>query len=141
MSGCPGKYSRRRTGRASALAALASAWAGVALAQPTGLPADLMARAEAPGPYPTFASVPPLPRDVRPAAGWRSAILGVQQAGEAVGRQAANEPWTLADSDAWARRAKSEATPPAPITSATDPETEALVAQMRARASAPPRRR
>lgn len=115
--------------------------AGVAAAAPTGITPDLLARAEAPAPYPTFASVPPIPKDLRPVGDWRAAVVGVQEDGARLERYAASMPWSLTDSEAWAARARTEATPPPPVTTSTDPETEALVAAMRARAMTPPRRR
>lgn len=92
-------------------------------------------------PYPTFKQVPPAPRDVRPVAAWKAAVLAVKKDGQVMAQQQAAQPWTLDRTDAFVAQARAEATPPPPITSASDPATDAMVAEMRARAKEPPRKR
>jgi hypothetical protein len=91
--------------------------------------------------YPTFKQVPPAPKDVRSVPAWRTAVVTVQKVGQQLAQQEAAQPWTLDGTDGWAARARAEATPPPPITTASDPATEAMVAAMHARAKEPPRKR
>jgi hypothetical protein len=122
---------------------LAPAWAPAApssaSAEGQAITAGAIAEAEKPGPLPTFASIPPAPTDVRPFEGWRSAILDLQRSGARVAAEASAEPWTLSDTEGWAERERSEASPPPPITTPSEGDTEAFVAAMRARATPPPR--
>jgi len=98
-----------------------------------------MVAAEKNAPYPTFASVPAAPKDVRSIPAWKKAIVDIKASGARLAAQARAEPWTLSDTDGFAAWAHAEAIPPAPVTSAFDPDTEAKVAEMRARAKEPPR--
>ena len=91
--------------------------------------------------YPTFKQVPPAPKDVRSVPAWKTAVLAVQKDGQQLAQQQAAQPWTLSGTDAFAARARAEATPPPPTLAASDPATEAEVAAMRARAKEPPRKR
>jgi hypothetical protein len=122
---------------------LAGTPVAVSAAQPdTANPTpSAMAAAEKNAPYPTFASVPPTPKDVRSLQAWKTAILDIRRSGADLGSQAAAERWTLSDTEGFAAKAHAEATPPAPVTSALDPDTAAKVAEMRARAKEPPRSR
>jgi hypothetical protein len=137
--------------RASFLLRIPGAALGLALAAPlAAFAADpgganptpaAMAAAEKNAPYPTFDKVPPAPKDVRSVQAWKSAILAVRHSGAELGAAAADQPWTLSDTEGFAARAHAEATPPPPVTSAFDPETAAKVAELRARAKEPPRSR
>ena len=91
--------------------------------------------------YPTFKQVPPAPKDVRSVPAWKTAVVAVQMDGQQLAQRVASQPWTLSGTDAFAARARAAATPPPPITTASDPATEAMVAEMRARAKEPPRKR
>ena len=115
-------------------------WAGAAIAQPAGLPPEAIAKAEGPTAYPTFGSVPALPKDVRTAAQWKADVVGIRMAGAHMQRLASNLPPAADDTDAWAAQARAEATPPPSVTT-HDADTDALVAALRARASAPSRPR
>jgi len=126
-----------RTAGWAAWLALAG-WAGAALAQPTPLPPDVLARAEHPSAYPRFSDIPDLPKDVRTPAAWKAAVVQTRQIGAHVQRLDEALPPAPGDTDAWAARARAEARPPAPVTQPSE-DTAALIADLRARASAPPR--
>jgi len=108
-------------------------------AEGEAITAGAIAEAEKPAPLPTFASIPPAPTDVRPFEGWRAAVLDLQRTGARVAAEAANEPWTLSDTEGWAGRERAAASPPPPITTPSEGDTAAFVAAMRARATPPPR--
>jgi len=123
------------------IAAVAALVAGAVQADaPAGVSAAV-ANAPQHSRYPTFTEVPPAPKDVRSVPAWRAAVVAVQKDGQKVAEQEAAQPWTLGATDTFAARARAEASPPPPITTASDPSTEAMVAEMRARAKEPPRRR
>ena len=132
------------------LAALLGLWAGSAAAgaalaapapPPNASPVTLgaMAEAERGAAYPTFAGIPPVPKDVRSFQAWRGAILAIEKTGRDMDRMAAVEPWTLSDTEGWAAARRAEAIPPPPLTRAQDPGLDAVVAAMRERAKQPPR--
>ena len=126
---------------AAAVVAGALATSAAALAQPTALPPDTIAAAERPAPYPSFADVPQVPKDVRPPEDWKGAVVATRRAGARLARLVEREPWALSDTEAFAERARSDAQPPAPVTTSSQAETEALVKAMKARAMKPPRSR
>jgi hypothetical protein len=133
----------------SCVLALTLALAGATAAAPLTLPppkpgatyapatSSAIGAAEAPAPYPTFASIPPFPKDVRPVSAWKTAVLAIKGEGAQVDAQAAG-PWTLNDSEAWAAQERAEATPPPPVTTPSDLDTAAYAAAMIARATPPP---
>ncbi|HEY2708574.1 MAG TPA: hypothetical protein VGI95_11030 [Caulobacteraceae bacterium] len=121
-----------------AAAALFAASTG-AHAAPATSTADAIADAERPAPLPTFASIPPAPKDLRPFAAWRSAIHDTKVAGAQVYAEGAATPWTLGDTEGWAAHERALAAAPAPMTSPSEGDTEAFVKAMRARATPPPR--
>jgi hypothetical protein len=101
-----------------------------------------IAAARESAPYPSLASVPPRPTDVRPVKAWKSSVLTIEGQGDELTRMVAAEPWTLHDTDAWAAEERQAASPPAPITAASSSaDTEAYAAALRARATPPPRKR
>jgi hypothetical protein len=138
MNGFAAKYSSL-----TALAALAAATAAAAQAPAPGPSATKAAIAEAErhAAYPSFASVPPLPKDVRSLKDWKTSVTTTQAEGVRLTREAAAEPWTLGDTDGWAARERSQAIAPPPITAPSESDTEAFAAAMRARATPPPRKR
>jgi len=134
--------------------ALVLTWAGLAApatAQPTLKPptvnpnpatAQAIAAARQPAPFPTFAQIPPLPKDVRSIAGWKASVTALKADGAQQTEMAANEPWTLGGTEEWAAGQRAEAAPPPPVTTASSAaDSEAFAAAMRARAMPPPRKR
>jgi len=147
MNGCMVKYS-------AMIGALALGWAGgaaTAAAQPTLRPPPVnpnpvteqaIAAASKTTVYPTFAQVPPLPKDVRSISAWKASVTSIKDEGVELAQMAAAEPWTLGDTASWAARERAEASPPPPVTAASSQgDTEAFAAAMRARAIPPPRKR
>jgi|HubBroStandDraft_1064217.scaffolds.fasta_scaffold137507_2 hypothetical protein len=141
MNGSTGKY----CGLGLALALCAGGTALAAKPADTSQPPPAMKSAfdaaRGPAAYPSLASVPPTPKDVRPLSAWKTAVLTTKTEGASLSREAAVEPWTLHDSEAWAAQERAEATPPAPVTVASESDTEAYAAALRARAMAPSRKR
>ena len=107
--------------------------------EPAGIPHELIVRAEQPMPYPTFASIPPMPKDLPTPAQFRTQVVTTRLAGARLTRQAGQIEWTLTDVEPWERTAQAAAIAPPQITD-TAP-VDAIAAQVRARASAPPRSR
>jgi hypothetical protein len=138
MNGCP---THCRVAAALLICGLTALAARAALAAPLAGDGDLMARAEAPAPYPTFASIPSLPADVRPISAWKAAVLATKAAGDQTVQTAKATPWSLGDSEAFAAEARAKAAPPPPVTTPSESDAEAIAAAERARASSPPRRR
>ncbi len=143
MNGGAGEFSmtlpRKAVGTACVLAALSLAgWAGAALAQGGGLDPEVVAKANGPASYPTFASIPALPKDVRSPAGWKAAVVDQRLAGLRLQRAAERLSPIPADTAAWAALAKADAAPPPPVTVPSEDDA-ALIASLRARASAPSR--
>jgi hypothetical protein len=101
-----------------------------------------IADARKPAPWPKLAAVPPKPTDVRPLKAWKASVMTIRGEGDALTREAAAEPWTLHDSEAWAGDERGAAVPPPQITEASSSaDTEAYAAALRARATPPPRKR
>jgi hypothetical protein len=130
---------------AATLAALAASGAFAAPTnpgQPSPLTTEAIAAARAKAPFPTFASVPPKPTDLRSIKAWKSSVLGIRAEGADLARLAAAEPWTLHDTEGWADEERQAASPPPAITTpSSEADTEAFAAAMRARATPPPRKR
>jgi hypothetical protein len=119
---------------------VAFAKAGAVLAAPcapAAAPHDLFA-APATLSYPNFCDIPPKPTDIRPAAAFKTQVVGTRVAGAVVVRQTAPETFTLSGTEGFAESAKREAAPPPPQT-APDADTEAFVKQSKAKAT-PPRK-
>src|SRR6185312_1269766 len=114
MNGCMVKYS-------AMIGALALGWAGVAAtaaAQPSLRPPPVnpnpvteqaIAAASKTTVYPTFAQVPPLPKDVRSISAWKASVTSIKDEGVELAQMAAAEPWTLGDTASWAARERAEA--------------------------------
>jgi hypothetical protein len=132
---------------AAALAAMGGAVAvhaaaPMSAATPSPVTTEAIAEARKPAAWPSLASVPPAPTDVRSLKAWKAAVLTTRAEGAELARQAAAEPWTLHDSEAWANEERDAAIPPPQITTASsEADTEAYAAALRARATPPPRKR
>lgn len=90
------------------------------------------------GKYPTFASIPQPPKDIRPAPQYGRAADQVEQAGQAL--IAATEPgtWTLDNTEAFAETARRSAGPA--LDPANPADAEAFARELRERATPPPPR-
>jgi hypothetical protein len=87
-------------------------------------------------PYPTFAGIPPIPKDVRPHKQYGQAADQIEQAAAAVNRATAANTWTLSDSETFAARARAAAGPE--LAPAEPSDTEAFAKDLRKRATPPP---
>jgi hypothetical protein len=86
--------------------------------------------------YPTFRSIPPLPKDVRPHRQYGVQAAQIEkEAGELV-TATADSTWTLNSSEDFAAKARSDAGPELPP--AKPSETEAFARDQKARATPPP---
>lgn len=94
-----------------------------------------------PGDYPTFASIPEVPTDLKTAEQYRSDVEGEQSTAAALVAATAPSTWTLSETDAFAAQAMAEAKVGV-VTAPTDAEvadSEAYARALRAKASPPPR--
>jgi hypothetical protein len=96
--------------------------------------------AKTPGGYPHFASIPPVPKDVRPIPAWRVAVLDELAARRALEAEAVAIPFTLANTEAWAQTEHAKIPPAEAQDVSADEarESEAYAAAQRARATPPP---
>jgi hypothetical protein len=90
------------------------------------------------GKFPTFASIPNAPKDVRPAPQYGRAAASISAAGQAL--IAATEPstWTLQGTDEFAEKARRDAGPA--LQPANPAEADAFAKALRERATPPPPR-
>jgi hypothetical protein len=110
--------------------------------QTSPVAADVAAAQRAPGPYPSFSRIPPVPTDVRPARAWRVSVYdtwGLKRRTEA---EASAIPFVLVPGEAegWAaaERAKIPAAEMIAPSSDASEQAEAFAAAQRARATPPP---
>lgn len=85
---------------------------------------------------PTFASIPPIPKDVRPVKQYGRAAAALESARADLEQQTAPETWSLTDAEAYAAKARAAAGTEAPPTANGD--TDAFVNSQRKRATPPP---
>lgn len=90
------------------------------------------------GKQPTFASIPNVPKDIRPAPQYGREAGRLAAAGEALERATAPETWTLQGTDAFAATALKQAGPAIEAPVAGD--SEAFARAQRERATPPPPR-
>jgi hypothetical protein len=86
--------------------------------------------------YPSFASIPPIPKDLRPPAQYGRQAQTIEQARDDLEAKTAPETWTLTETDAFAARAQRDAGPDAAPAKAGD--TAAFANSERKRATPPP---
>jgi hypothetical protein len=86
--------------------------------------------------YPTFASIPPIPKDVRPHAQYGQAAGRVEKDAANLTAATADSTWTITSTDSFADKARTDAGPVLPPVSST--ETEAFARDQKARATPPP---
>lgn len=88
--------------------------------------------------FPTFASIPNPPDDIRPLREYGESAQAVLAAGEDLMAATAPSTWTLQDTDAFAERAREDA---GPEYEGRDPgDAEAFARELRERATPPPPR-
>ena len=147
-------HARRRGGGVklflgAGLAALVAGCGGVAEVTPfsagpvdsrSNVASDVAEAAKSPGGYPHFATIPPVPTDVRSIPAWRVAVLDELAARRALESEAGAIPFTLANTEAWAH-AEHAKIPPAEtqdVSADEASESETYAAAQRARATPPP---
>jgi hypothetical protein len=96
-----------------------------------------VAKAVRPGaPYPTFASFPKAPNDVRPRRQYGQAAAKVELDAARLVAATADNTWTIRDTDAFVARVRGDAGPELPPV--TPGDTEAFAKDQKARATPPP---
>jgi hypothetical protein len=105
--------------------------------------ADVIAAARHPGPYPRFADIPKLPRDVRSAAAWNRAVVSVKAEQTELDQDAASLTAEPTDTEVFAAEARRDAAiAPSDVPTATgEAQSKAYAKALRDRLKAPPRRR
>jgi hypothetical protein len=101
------------------VAAGAIAWSGTVAAAASSCSKE-------PGAYPTFCSIPKPPTNLESPATIHREVLETRLIGRDVVDATAPSTFTLDDTAGFARRAITEATPPPPITPASDADTESF---------------
>lgn len=129
-------------GLAAGAAACASPFKTAEVDPGSPIAASVAAAAKVKGERRKFSDIPTIPTDVPTADQVRAAVVRQQTAGQAVTRATAPETWELANTEAYASKARRDATPPAldVPTEADRAATEAFAREARGRASAPPSR-
>lgn len=100
--------------------------------------ADVARLSRQDGRFPTFASIPKPPSDIRPLAQYGQDANAVLAAGAALEQATAPGTWTLQGTDDFAERARRDAGPQ--IAPPTPGDAEAFARALRERATPPPRR-
>lgn len=88
--------------------------------------------------FPTFAGIPPKPKDLRPVAQYGADARSVLAAGDAVVTATAPSTWTLQGTEAFAERGRADAGPQ--IEPPKPGDAEAFARELRERATPPPPR-
>jgi len=91
--------------------------------------------------YPALCSIPPAPKNVRPAEAFRAQVVTTRLAGAVLTRDTASETWSVAGTSDFADTARREAEPPAAPAALGPAETSAFIADAKARAAPPPKPR
>jgi hypothetical protein len=90
-------------------------------------------------PYPSFAAIPPRPKDVRPVRQFGVAAAQVDTAAAQLAAETSDDKFSLQNTDTFAAEAQKAAGPEAsPSQSQQAAETEAFAAALRKRATPPP---
>jgi hypothetical protein len=104
--------------------------------------ADIHAAEHAPGPYPRFADVPAVPKDVRPVSAWKASVYDLWAVKTQTEAEAAAIPFTLVvgDGEGWAQVEQSKIPAVEMVGPAADEaaSAEAYAQAQRERATPPP---
>jgi hypothetical protein len=100
--------------------------------------ADVARITREPAKFPTFASIPNPPTDVRPPRQYRENAQAVLAAGESLRQATEPDTWTLQGTEAFAEAARREAAAPPPVSPSSG--ADAFVREQRERATPPPPR-
>lgn len=88
--------------------------------------------------FPTFATIPAMPSDVRADRAWGKAAAEIEGQGAEIARATAPGTWTLTNTSAFVKSAQADAGPTISGAESTTADTEAFAKQARARATPPP---
>ena len=88
--------------------------------------------------FPTFADIPPMPTDQRPAAEWGQQAAKMVVARTQLEQKTAPNTWTLDGTARFAARARAAAGPDIDAATSTTASTEAFARDLRERATPPP---
>ena len=97
--------------------------------------AEVTQRLRADAKFPTFASIPNPPKDIRPAAQYGRAARAASDAGQALLDATAPGTWTLKDTDTFASKAQKDVGPA--VEPANPADAEAFAKALRERATPP----
>jgi len=98
--------------------------------------AEVAKTASAPAAYPTFRSIPPIPKDVRPHRQYGVQAARIEKDAADLATATADDTWTLENTATFAAQARKDA---GPVLPPVEPgETEAFVKGLKARATPPP---
>jgi len=100
--------------------------------------ADVARMTRQPGKFPTFASIPKKPTDIRPLAQYGADANAILAQGEALTQATAPGTWTLQGTDDFAEKARKDAGPQ--IEPPKPGDAEAFARSLRERATPPPPR-
>nr|MEA2797499.1 hypothetical protein [Phenylobacterium sp.] len=87
-------------------------------------------------PYPTFAGIPPVPKDIRPHKQYGQAAAQIEKTKADLVRATADDTWTLSNTETFAGEVKSAAGPD--LAPAQQSDTDAFAKDQRKRATPPP---
>jgi hypothetical protein len=86
--------------------------------------------------YPTFGSIPPAPKTIRPHRQYGQQAAQIEKEAKALEAATADSTWTLNDSESFAAKARADAGPELPPAEAGS--TEAFAREQKKRATPPP---
>jgi hypothetical protein len=115
---------------------MSNPFANAAVDPASPVAAEVARAANTTRPYPTFAGIPPVPKDVRPVRQYGQQVKTIQQARADLEARTAPETWSLNDPEAFAAQARRQAGQEAAPTANGD--TDAFAARQRKRATPPP---
>jgi hypothetical protein len=87
-------------------------------------------------PYPTFASIPPVPKDIRPHKQYGQAAAQIEKTRAELALATADSTWTLSNTEIFAAEVKAGAGPE--VAAAQQSDTDTFARDQRKRATPPP---
>lgn len=91
--------------------------------------------------YPSFCSIPQIPRDVPAAETFKTAVVDTRLSGRSLEQNTDASQFSLTGTDNFAADARAQATPPPSADGAAQIDTAAFLRDARARVTPPPRPR
>jgi hypothetical protein len=87
--------------------------------------------------YPTFCAIPPTPTNIPSAQTFKTEVVDTRLLGANLQARTAPDTWSLTGTEDFEAGAIRQATPPPPMTSPGDADTESFVAKSKAKATPP----